>query len=99
VVETLKREVPPDRLVVSVHPELAIASGHQYHFGDFLQYMDGRSPELRKVIADGFGSKRYGAVIWLTPEEPMLARYRLMPMKSSVHEKHYPVYLYLAKPD
>lgn len=99
VVETLKREVPPESLVVSVHPELAIASGHQYHFGDFLQYIDGRSPELRKVIADGFGSKRYGAVIWLTPEEPMLARYRLMPMKSSVHEKHYPVYLYLAKPD
>jgi len=99
VVETLKREVPPESLVVSVHPELAIASGHQYHFGDFLQYIDGRSPELRKVIADGFGSKRYGAVIWLTPEEPMLARYRLVPMKSSVHEKHYPVYLYLAKPD
>ncbi|HMV82534.1 MAG TPA: hypothetical protein PLD20_21705 [Blastocatellia bacterium] len=99
VVETLKREVPPDRLVVSVHPELAIASGHKYYFGDFLQYIDGRSPELQKLIADEFASGRYGAVVWLTPNDPKLAGYRQIPMKLSVHEKHYPVYLYLTKPD
>jgi len=94
VVETLKREVPPERLVVSVHPELAVASGHRYYFGDFIQYADGRSPELRKVIADEFGSKRFGAIVWLTPDDPKLAGYKLMPMKNSVHEKYYPVYLF-----
>ncbi|MGE0126790.1 MAG: hypothetical protein AB7U82_01705 [Blastocatellales bacterium] len=95
IVETLAREVPPQSTIISVHPELATASGHNYHFGDFLQYGDGRSEQLREVIQREISSGRYRAVVWVQADSPMMKGYRLVPMKQSAHEKYYPVYLYL----
>jgi hypothetical protein len=95
IVETLKREVPPQSTVISVPPELAIASGHNYHFGDFLQYEDGRSDELQRVIEGAVASKRYDAIVWIQPDSQMMNGYRLVSMKAPLPWRYYPVYLYL----
>lgn len=95
IVETLKRDVPPDALVLSVHPELALAAGHAYHFGDFLQYQDGRSAVLSDILQEQLRNRRYGAIVWLTPDDPRLAGYQLRPMPHSVRPRYYPVYLFL----
>lgn len=95
IVETLAREVPPQSTIISVHPELAIASGHNYHFGDFLQYGDGRSEQLRETLQREISSGRYAAIVWVQADSPMMKGYRLAPMKNTTHEKYYPVYLFL----
>src|SRR5262245_51051555 len=38
VVATLAREVQENDLCVSVHPELVLAAGRKFHFGDWIQY-------------------------------------------------------------
>ncbi|MFN8003421.1 MAG: hypothetical protein U0X75_20675 [Acidobacteriota bacterium] len=47
-----RNATPPDALVLSVHPELALAAGHAYHFGDFLQYQDGCSAVLSDILQE-----------------------------------------------
>ncbi len=95
VVATLEREVPADGLCVSVHPELAVAAGRKFHFGDWIQYQDGRSAELQEVFAGAVASKRYAAIVWLTPNVTELPGYRLLPMKERLPDKHYPLFVYL----
>jgi hypothetical protein len=95
VVTVLAREVPVGMPVISVHPELAVAAGREYHFGDFMQYLDGRSEELRKVFTDALASGRYPAVIWHTPEDPLLKGYRRVPMQHAVPAGYYPVHLWV----
>ncbi|MGH9854731.1 MAG: hypothetical protein ACREBD_33275, partial [Blastocatellia bacterium] len=95
VVATLAREVPADGLCVSVHPELVLAAGRKFHFGDWIQYQDGRSSELQQVYDEAISSKRYAAIITLGGKGTGLSGYRLAPMKQAAHEKYYPVFLYL----
>ncbi len=95
VVETLAREVPADELCVSVHPELVLAAGRKFHFGDWIQYQDGRSVELQQVYDQAMSSRRYAAIITLGGKGDNLPGYRLAPMKRAAHEKYYPVFLYL----
>jgi hypothetical protein len=95
VVATLSREVRADDLCVSVHPELVLAAGRKYHFGDWIQYQDGRSAELRQIYDEAISSKRYAAIIKLGGNGDGPPGYRLAPMKHTAHEKYYPVFLYL----
>lgn len=95
IVAALTREVPAGMPVISVHPELAVAAGREYHFGDFMQYLDGRSEELRKTFADALASGRYPAVIWHIPDDPLLKGYRRVPMQHAVPAGYYPVYLWV----
>ncbi|HKQ74783.1 MAG TPA: hypothetical protein VJ810_13910 [Blastocatellia bacterium] len=95
VVTTLSREVQANDLCVSVHPELVLAAGRKFHFGDWIQYQDGRSAELRRIYDEAMLSKRYAAIITLSGKGTDLSGYNLAPMKQSAHEKYYPVFLYL----
>jgi hypothetical protein len=95
VVARLAREVRADDLCVSVHPELVLTAGRKFHFGDWIQYQDGRSAELRQIYDEAMLSKRYAAIITLGGKGADPPGYRLAPMKQTAHEKYYPVFLYL----
>ena len=95
VVATLAREVPADGLCISVHPELVLAAGRKFHFGDWIQYQDGRSVELQQVYDEAISSRRYAAIITLGGKGIKAPGYRLARMKQAAHEKYYPVFLYL----
>jgi hypothetical protein len=95
VVARLAREVRADDLCVSVHPELVLAAGRKFHFGDWIQYQDGRSAELRQIYDEAMSSKHYAAIITLGAKGADPPGYRLVPMKQTAHEKYYPVFLYL----
>src|SRR5262249_2264678 len=95
VVATLAREVPANDLCVSVHPELVLAAGRKFHFGDWIEYQDGRSAELQQIYDEAMSSKRYAAIITLGGKGADPPGYHLAPMRQSPHEKYYPVFLYL----
>jgi len=96
MVATLRREMPPQSLGISVHPELITAAGHEYHFGDWNQYEDGRSAQLHQVFRDAVESKRYTAIVWLRDDAAKeFPGYHLVPMKQPLPEGYYPVFLYL----
>ncbi|MEP7341935.1 MAG: hypothetical protein ABI977_29660 [Acidobacteriota bacterium] len=96
IVATLRREMPPHSLGISVHPELMTAAGHDYHFGDWNQYEDGRSAQLHQVFLDAVASKRYAAIVWLRDNAAAeFPGYHLAPMKQPLPQGYYPVFLYL----
>lgn len=96
IVATLRSEMPPQSLGISVHPELITAAGHDYHFGDWNQYEDGRSAQLHQVFRDAVTSKRYAAIVWLRDDAANeFPGYHLVPMKQPLPEGYYPVFLYL----
>ena len=95
VVATLAREVPANDLCVSVHPELVLAAGRKFHFGDWIEYQDGRSAELQQIYDEAMSSKRYAAIITLGGKGADPPGYHLVPIKQAAHEKYYPVFLYL----
>lgn len=95
VVATLAREVRANDLCVSVHPELVLAAGRKFHFGDWIQYQDGRSAELKQIYDEAMLSMRYAAIITLGGKGADPPGYYLAPMKLAAHEKYYPVFLYL----
>ncbi|MBP6821852.1 MAG: hypothetical protein KA368_09925 [Acidobacteria bacterium] len=95
LVTTLKNDTLPDGLCISVHPELAVAAGRSFHFGDWIQYHDGRSPELRQAFANAVISGRYAAIVWLKPGDPALPGYKVVSMQTPLPDRHYPVYLLL----
>ncbi len=100
IVATLKEVVPADRICISVHPELVAAAGHKYHFGDFIQYTDGRSPELQRIFDEEIRTARYAAVIWLAGDVSFLPpEYHPIPMKQPPPETHYAVFLYVRSPE
>ena len=66
-----------------------------YHFGDWIQYVDGRSPELQKTFIDALRSGRYKAIIWYNPNDPLLLNYDLVPINQPLPPR--PVYLYVLK--
>ena len=94
VVATLAREVPANDLCISVHPELVLSAGRKFHFGDWIEYQDGRSSELQQIYDEAISSKRYAAIITLGTGAD-LPGYHLVPMKQTAHEKYYPVFLYI----
>jgi hypothetical protein len=94
IVATVAREVPAGELSVSVHPELILAAGRNYHFGDWIQYQDGRSAELREIWDRAIASRRYAAIIALS-DHADLPGYRLAPMTLPAPGQYYPVFLYL----
>ena len=95
LVEALKDKTPPDGVCISIHPELAIAAGRSVQFGDWIQYHDGRSPELRQAFADGVNSGRYAAIVWVKPDDPALPGYKAVTLQTPLPDKHYPVFLLL----
>jgi hypothetical protein len=96
VVATLKEKMPPQGLGISVHPELVTAAGHEYHFGDWNQYEDGRSAQLHQVFRNAVESKRYAAIVWLRDDAAAeFPGYHLAPMKQPLPQGYYPVFLYL----
>ena len=66
-----------------------------YHFGDWIQYIDGRSPELRKVFIEAVKSGRYKAIIWYSPNDPLLSDYDIVSIDRPLPSR--PVYLYVLK--
>jgi hypothetical protein len=76
---------------ISVYCDLIANS----HFGDWIQYVDGRSPELQKVFHDALRSKRYKAIIWHNPNDPLLSDYEMIPISRPLPVR--PVYLYVLK--
>jgi len=97
IVATLKRETTQQGLCISVHPELVVAAERAYHFGDWYQYADGRSPELQALLKNSIASGRYEAVIWLTDDAGtnLLPGYRLIRMQEPPPANHFPVFLYV----
>lgn len=97
IINTLNKTTPKDAVCISVYADLVSASGRAYHFGDWIQYTDGRSLELKELIIKKIESNQYKAIIWLTPEHNLLLKngYKMIPMSTAVPEGNYPVYLYV----
>ncbi|MEP7271820.1 MAG: hypothetical protein ABI882_09985, partial [Acidobacteriota bacterium] len=95
LVETLASKTTPDTLCISAHPELVTAAGRKYHFGDWMPYQDGRSPELHRILENAMRSGRYAAIIWLRPDDPLLDGNKLVPMQKPLPDRHYPLYLFM----
>ncbi|MGH9800859.1 MAG: hypothetical protein ACRD82_10885, partial [Blastocatellia bacterium] len=95
LVATLKNNTPPDGICISVHPELVVAAGRNFHFGDWIQYHDGRSPELRRAFDEAVISKRYSAIVWVKSDDAALPGYNAVKLQTPLPDKHYPVFLLL----
>jgi hypothetical protein len=81
---------------ISSMPELATAAGREYHFGDWLEYNDGRSPELQKVFAQAVESHCYRAIIWDNSYDPPgFPGYHRVDLETPPPEKfpHYDLYV------
>jgi 4-amino-4-deoxy-L-arabinose transferase-like glycosyltransferase len=97
IVATLENNTAPNTVCISAYPELALLAGREYHFGDWMQYNDGRSEELKKIFWQAMASEKYSAVIW--PDATLadsFPGYRLIPMKALPPQKFYPIYLFVA---
>ncbi len=95
LVTALKNNTPPDGICISVHPELVVAAGREFQFGDWIQYHDGRSSELRRKFDGAIGSGRYAAIVWLKSDDPALPAYNAVTLQTPLPEKYYPVFLLL----
>jgi hypothetical protein len=83
---------------ISVYPELAAAASREYHFGDWIQYLDGRSSELQKAFWEAIGTKNYSAIIWHEKDSNLFPGYTLAPISAPLPERFYHVYLYVRAP-
>jgi 4-amino-4-deoxy-L-arabinose transferase-like glycosyltransferase len=83
---------------ISVYPELAAAASREYHFGDWIQYLDGRSSELQKAFWEAIGTKNYSAIIWHEKDSKLFPGYTLAPISAPLPERFYHVYLYVRTP-
>ncbi|HKF55743.1 MAG TPA: hypothetical protein VKJ45_09875, partial [Blastocatellia bacterium] len=93
---TLAEYAPPGATCFSVYPELVTGAGCEYDFGDWMQYIDGRSPELTDLLKSAIGTNRYPAMIWHDEQQrTVFPEYRLVPMKQPPPRGVYPVYLYV----
>ncbi len=100
VVATLGSSVPPRSLCISVYPELVTRAGHEYHFDDFGEYVNGWSLELQKVYESALRSGRYAAIIRHgTDESYSIPGYHRALIKTPPPSKFYDVSLYLRNPD
>jgi hypothetical protein len=96
IAATLADYAPPGTTCFSVYPELATVGGREYDFGDWMQYIDGRSPELSELLRNAIRINRYPAMIWHDEQQrTVFPEYRLVPMKEPPPKGVYPVYLYV----
>lgn len=99
VVSTLNRLTQPQSVGISVYPDLIVAAGRKYHFGDWTQYIDGRSPELQNLFQKAIESNDYPVMIWFGKDEyNFFPGYSLVPISQPLPERFYPVYLYARDP-
>ncbi len=99
IVSRLSNLTQPQSVSISVYPELVTAANREYHFGDWIQYVDGRSPELRKVFSEAVESRNYPAIIWYEKDSNgLFPGYSLAPINQPIPERFYPVYLYVRSP-
>jgi hypothetical protein len=93
---TLEKSTPADGVVISVYPDLPALANRDFHFSEWMQYSDGRSPELTEILNEALKSNRYAAVVWQDLYVENLSPHcRLVLMKSPVPVKFYAVYLYV----
>jgi 4-amino-4-deoxy-L-arabinose transferase-like glycosyltransferase len=98
IVSTLSGLTQSQSVSISVYPELSAAAGREYHFGDWIQYLDGRSSELQKVFREAIETKSYTAIIWHEKDANLFPGYSLAPMSAPLPERFYHVYLYVRGP-
>jgi 4-amino-4-deoxy-L-arabinose transferase-like glycosyltransferase len=96
VVSSLSRLTQPQSVCIGVYPDLVAAASRKYHFGDWIQYLDGRSPELRKVFREAIETNNYPAIIWDGKgANDLFPGYSLAPISAPLPERFYTVYLYI----
>jgi hypothetical protein len=98
IVSTLGGLTRSQSVSISVYPELAAAAGREYHFGDWIQYLDGRSSELQKAFWEAIETKNYSAIIWHEKDANLFPGYSLAPISAPLPEHFYHVYLYVRAP-
>lgn len=99
-VSTLNRMTQPGSVSISVYPELVVAAQREYHFGDWIQYVDGRSPELQKSFQEAVESNSYSAIIWFEKDaQNLFPGYSLKLINRPIPARYYPVYLYVRSAD
>jgi dolichyl-phosphate-mannose-protein mannosyltransferase len=98
IVSTLSSLTQPQSISISVYPELAAAAGREYHFGDWIQYLDGRSSDLKKAFGEAIKTKHYSAIIWYEKDANLFPGYSLAPIRATLPERFYHVYLYVRDP-
>jgi len=99
IVSAMAHFTEPQSVSISVYPELAAAASREYHFGDWIQYVDGRSSELRRVFREAVETKNYSAIIWNEKDaSDLFPEYSLAPINAPLPERYYPVYLYIRGP-
>lgn len=99
IIKTYNERVAKDELGISIYANLIVAADREYHFSDVIQYVDGRSPELKQFFISALKSRRYQAIIWDVPNDSfLLSEYKMIPMTTPIPVKgNYPVYLYVLK--
>jgi len=95
IVSALSGLTPPQSVCISVYPELAAAASREYHFGGWMQYLDGRSSELQKVFREAIATRSYSAIIWHEKDSNLFPGYSLAPISAPMPERFYRVYLYV----
>jgi hypothetical protein len=96
IAATLADYSPPGTTCFSVYPELVTVAGREYVFGDWIQYIDGRSSELTELLRNAVRINRYPAMIWHDEhQKAVFPEYRLVPMSEPPPKGVYPVYLYV----
>jgi hypothetical protein len=99
IVSTLEQYAPQGSTCFSVYPDLIAAASREYHFGDYVQYVDNRAPELGEFFRRAIETHKYPVMIWSDPNESdVFPEYRLIPMKQPMPAGFYPVYLYVLDP-
>ena len=98
IVSTLSSLTQPQSVSISVYPELAAAASREYHFGDWIQYLDGRSYELKKAFGEAIKTKNYSAIIWYEKDANLFPGYSLAQIRAPLPERFYHVYLYVRDP-
>lgn len=99
LVRTVKDRTAPDAVLLSAYPELAVAAGRPYYFGDFMQYTDGRSRELVQLFQSTVEARRFGAILWHIPEDRSLRGHSQTTTPLPVPTKARVAYLYLPEPE
>lgn len=96
IVFRLNQSTSPESVSISIYPELVVAAGRKYHFGDWIQYVDGRSDRLEQVFQSAVESDRYAAIIWFDKNAiNNMPGYELVTTTHPPPERYYPAYLFI----
>ena len=92
IVAAIGNVTPPHSTSISMFPELVAYAERDYHFGDWIQYYDGRSPLLQNIFREAIASGRYAAIVWSTPDP--LPGYHLRHLRTPP-DRVQPLYLFV----